>query len=176
MAFADWSSTSSPSTYTLLSWHNFFSDVALPELHSIVEMHIHELLATGFTAISFTTDIWTSDVSPMSMLSLTAQRVDEDFLLRKAVLLKNVLVLIPLLPFQWHLRRCLKHEHPPSAMQTTDWRNKLINCVCSRRDALCHGIGASAADVMPSVTALERLLNKTADTDRGVNLEKYFRL
>jgi hypothetical protein len=40
----------------------------------------------GVTAISFPTKIWTSNVSHMSMLSLTAQRVDEDFVLRKAVL------------------------------------------------------------------------------------------
>jgi hypothetical protein len=38
------------------------------------------------TAISFTTDIWTSDVSPMSIMILTAQWVHKDFLLRKAVL------------------------------------------------------------------------------------------
>jgi hypothetical protein len=59
-------------------------------------------------------------------------------------MLKNVLVLIPLLPFQWHLRTCLKHEHTPSAIRTTDWRNKLINSVCSRRDTLCHGIETPA--------------------------------
>ena len=40
----------------------------------------------GVTVISFTTDIWTSDVSPMNMLSLIAQWVVEDFLLRKVVL------------------------------------------------------------------------------------------
>ena len=44
------------------------------------------LLAMGVTAISFTTDIWTSDVSPMSMMSLTAQWVVEDFVLKKDVL------------------------------------------------------------------------------------------
>ena len=96
--------------YTLPS-RCYFSDAALLELHSIVEMHLHDLLAMGVTAISFTTDIWTSDISPMSMLSLTAQWVNEDFVLRKTVLLKNVLVFIPLLPFQWHLKTCLKHEH-----------------------------------------------------------------
>ena len=53
----------------------------------------------GVTAINFTSDIWSSDISPMSMLSLTALWVAEDFVLRKAVLLKNVLVHIPLLPF-----------------------------------------------------------------------------
>ena len=71
--------------YTLPSRH-YFSDVALSELHSIVETHIHELLAMAITAISFTTDIWTSDISPMSMLSLTAQWVAKDFVLREAVL------------------------------------------------------------------------------------------
>jgi hypothetical protein len=39
--------------YTLPS-RRYFSDVALPELHSIVETHIYELLAMGVTAISFT--------------------------------------------------------------------------------------------------------------------------
>ena len=57
--------------YTLRSRH-YFSDVDLPELHNIVETQIHELLAMSVTAISFMTDIWTSDVSPMSMQSLTA--------------------------------------------------------------------------------------------------------
>jgi hypothetical protein len=33
-----------------------------------------------------------------------------------------------------------KHEHTPS----TDSRNKLINCTCSRHDILCHGIGTPA--------------------------------
>ena len=51
-----------------------------------MKTHIHDLLAKGVTDINFTTDIWTSDVSPMSMLSLTAQYVDKDFVLRKAVL------------------------------------------------------------------------------------------
>jgi hypothetical protein len=44
------------------------------------------LLDKGVTAISFTADIWTSDGSPMSMRSLTAQWVNEDFVLRRAVL------------------------------------------------------------------------------------------
>ena len=34
----------------------------LPELYNIVSAHIHELLATDITALSFTTDIWSSDV------------------------------------------------------------------------------------------------------------------
>jgi hypothetical protein len=55
-------------------------------------------------AIGVTTDIWTSDASPMRIWSLTAHWVDEGLVLRKAVLLKNVLVLILLPPFEWHLR------------------------------------------------------------------------
>ena len=54
---------------------SYFSDVALQELHS-----------NNVTAISFTTDIWTSEIKPMSMLSLTAQWIVEDFVLRKVVL------------------------------------------------------------------------------------------
>lgn len=63
----------------------YFSDVALPELQSVVASQIEKLLA-GACHISFTTDIWTSSVSPVSMLSLTAQWIDEDFTLKKAVL------------------------------------------------------------------------------------------
>ena len=42
--------------YTIPS-RRYVSNVALPELHSIVETHIPELLALGVTAIRFTTDI-----------------------------------------------------------------------------------------------------------------------
>jgi hypothetical protein len=71
--------------YTLPSRH-YFSDVAQPQLHSIVETHIQELLAMGVTAISFRPGIWTSDVSLMTMLSLTTQWLDKDCVLRKAIL------------------------------------------------------------------------------------------
>ncbi|XP_051811092.1 zinc finger BED domain-containing protein 4-like [Acanthochromis polyacanthus] len=63
----------------------FFSDVALPELQCSVSNHVEKLLANA-AHISFTSDIWTSSVSPVSMLSLTAQWIDEDFTLKKAVL------------------------------------------------------------------------------------------
>jgi hypothetical protein len=52
LAFADWSSTD-----THYRVGSILSDVALPELHSIFEIHIHELLAMGVTAICFMTDI-----------------------------------------------------------------------------------------------------------------------
>jgi hypothetical protein len=48
-------------------------------------------------AMGITTDIWTSNVSPMSMQSLTAQWVEKDFVLKPDCMLKNVLVLILLL-------------------------------------------------------------------------------
>jgi hypothetical protein len=37
-----------------------------------------------------------------------------------------------------------KHKHTPGSIRTTDWRNKLINCVYSRRDTVCHGIETPA--------------------------------
>ena len=43
-------------------------------------------MATDIAALSFTTDIWSLDVSPTSMLSLTAQSIDTDFKLQKVVL------------------------------------------------------------------------------------------
>ncbi|XP_057184493.1 zinc finger BED domain-containing protein 4-like [Triplophysa rosa] len=55
-------------------------------MYNVVSTQVHELLATDITALSFTTDIWSSDVSPTSMLSLTAQWIDKDFKLRKVVL------------------------------------------------------------------------------------------
>ncbi|XP_060764433.1 zinc finger BED domain-containing protein 4-like [Neoarius graeffei] len=71
--------------YTLPS-RRFFSDVSLPALYDIVATHIHSLIDKGGLHVSFTTDIWTSDVSPVSMLSLTAQWLDQDFNLQKATL------------------------------------------------------------------------------------------
>jgi hypothetical protein len=135
--------------YTLPS-RCYCSYVALPELHSIVETHIHELLAMGVTAISFKTDIWTSDVRRHS----GSTRIS--YWRKPCCMLENVLVLIPLLPFQWHLRTCLKlgNMNTPSSIWTTDWRNKR-NYVCS-----WHG-------------TLSWLLNRNAIRDRRINLGKY---
>ena len=71
--------------YTLPS-RRFFSDVSLPALYDVVATQIHNLIDKNGLHVSFTTDIWTSDVSPVSMLSLTAQWLDEDFNLQKATL------------------------------------------------------------------------------------------
>ncbi len=64
----------------------YFTDVALPELYQIVYSHINSLLHENLTAVSLTTDIWSSSVSPMSMLSLTAQWITEDFEKRQVIL------------------------------------------------------------------------------------------
>ncbi|XP_073671353.1 zinc finger BED domain-containing protein 4-like [Paramisgurnus dabryanus] len=71
--------------YTIPS-RRHFSDVCLPEMYNVISTNVHELLATDIAALSFTTDIWSSDVSPTSMLSLTAQWIDTDFKLQKIVL------------------------------------------------------------------------------------------
>ena len=63
----------------------YFSDVCLPELYSVAYGHVEKLISDA-VAISFTTDIWSSSVSQVSMLSLTAQWLDPDFKLVKAVL------------------------------------------------------------------------------------------
>ncbi|XP_041843803.1 zinc finger BED domain-containing protein 4-like [Melanotaenia boesemani] len=71
----------------LLPGRKYFMDVALPELHQTVYAHIERLLKEGLSSsVSFTTDIWSSDVSPVSLLSLTAHWIDSDFHLHKAVL------------------------------------------------------------------------------------------
>lgn len=71
--------------YTIPS-RRFFSDVSLPALYDLVATHIHNMIDKNGLNVSFTTDIWTSDVSPVSMLSLTAQWLDEDFHVQKALL------------------------------------------------------------------------------------------
>ncbi|CAM4722262.1 unnamed protein product [Leuciscus chuanchicus] len=63
--------------YSLPS-RRYFSDVSLPALYEVVATHIHKLL-DNVTDISFTTDIWSSDISQMSILSLTAQWINENF-------------------------------------------------------------------------------------------------
>ncbi len=71
--------------YTLPS-RRYFSDVALPEIYNAVSAHVHSLINAEVRYISFTTDIWSADVSPISMLSLTAQYIDADFELQKVLL------------------------------------------------------------------------------------------
>ncbi|KAF7214549.1 zinc finger BED domain-containing protein 4-like [Nothobranchius furzeri] len=57
----------------MLPGRKYFADVALPELHQTVYSFIEGLLKESVSSsVSFTSDIWSSDVSPVSMLSLTA--------------------------------------------------------------------------------------------------------
>ena len=53
---------------------------------SVFTHTVGSLLKENVSSISFTSDICSSDVSPMSMLSLTANMFDADFQLQKAVL------------------------------------------------------------------------------------------
>ena len=69
-----------------LPCRRYFSDVSLPALYEVVATHIHKMLDSSVNDISFTTYIWSSDVSQMSMLSLTAQWIDDNFEMRRAVL------------------------------------------------------------------------------------------
>ena len=63
----------------------YFSDQCLPELYSFFYTHVEKLIS-GAVSIIFTTDIWSLSVNQVSMLSFTAQWLDEDFVLKKAVL------------------------------------------------------------------------------------------
>ncbi|KAL1249064.1 hypothetical protein QQF64_022382 [Cirrhinus molitorella] len=56
----------------------YITDVMLPKVYDEVKNHVRSLVHDA-TAISFTTDIWTSSVCPMSLLSLTAQWIDKVF-------------------------------------------------------------------------------------------------
>lgn len=69
--------------YSLPSRHHF-SDVSLPVLHDIVATHIQKLLDGSVSDISFMKDIWSSNVSQTSMLSLTAQWIDDNFEIKRA--------------------------------------------------------------------------------------------
>lgn len=57
--------------YSLPS-RKYFSDAALPELYKEVCEHVSKEIK----AMSFTTDIWSSAVCPMSLLSLTVHWLD----------------------------------------------------------------------------------------------------
>lgn len=71
--------------YTLPS-RRYFAETSLPAMYDRVAKHVHELMSTDRQTLSFTTDIWSSDVSPTSMLSLTAQWIDSDFKLQNILL------------------------------------------------------------------------------------------
>uniref|UniRef100_A0A1A8J877 Zinc finger, BED domain containing 4 n=1 Tax=Nothobranchius kuhntae TaxID=321403 RepID=A0A1A8J877_NOTKU len=55
------------------------------EFTDSVKKHIHSRLQAS-SEFSFTTDIWTSSVSPVSLISLTSQWIDESFTSQRAIL------------------------------------------------------------------------------------------
>ena len=70
--------------YVLPSRH-YFTEKALPAAHKKLRDHVQEQLA-NVPAIGFTTDIWSSSVCPMSLLSFTAQWIDASFTLQRVTL------------------------------------------------------------------------------------------
>lgn len=70
--------------YDMVS-RKYLSETALPELHGKVRKHILKEIK-DVKSLSFTTDIWSSDVSPVSLLSLTAHWLDESFVPHSAML------------------------------------------------------------------------------------------
>ena len=70
--------------YTVPS-RKHLTQVSLPALYDTVATHIRKMLE-NVNDVSFTTDIWSSDVNGTSMLSLTAQWIDENFEMQRAVL------------------------------------------------------------------------------------------
>lgn len=69
----------------VLPSRRYFSDVCLPAKYDVIATLLQTLI-DGNKDISFTTDLWTCDVSPISLLGLTAQWLDKDFKLYRAVL------------------------------------------------------------------------------------------
>ncbi|XP_073331910.1 zinc finger BED domain-containing protein 4-like [Pagrus major] len=57
----------------------YITDVMVPKLFEDVKKKVRDQVNKA-SALSFTTDIWTSSVCPMSLLSLTAQWLDEEFI------------------------------------------------------------------------------------------------
>lgn len=64
---------------------HYFTEKALPALYKKISDKLLVLLS-DVPHVSFTTDIWSSSVAPMSLLSLTAQWIDSSFVLRRATL------------------------------------------------------------------------------------------
>ncbi|XP_023805814.1 zinc finger BED domain-containing protein 4-like [Oryzias latipes] len=73
------------SRYTLPG-RKYFTDVCLPQLYQTVFTYVDSLMKDNITSIGFTSDIWSASVCPMSMLSLTAQFINQNFELQKVVL------------------------------------------------------------------------------------------
>ena len=70
--------------YGMPSRH-YIAEKGIPALHTKVHEHVQRHLKEA-TSISLTTDLWSSGVAPMSLLSLTAHWIDSSFTLHNVVL------------------------------------------------------------------------------------------
>lgn len=70
--------------YQVPSRH-YFTEKALPALYKNISDKVRVMLLDA-PHVSFITDIWSSSVAPMSLLSLTAQWIDSSIVLRHATL------------------------------------------------------------------------------------------
>lgn len=70
--------------YEVPSRH-YFTEKAMPALHKNLREKLFAALSDA-PDVALTTDIWSSSVCPMSLLSLTAQWIDARFVLRRATL------------------------------------------------------------------------------------------
>ena len=70
--------------YDMVS-RKYISETALPELHEKLCKDLSDKIKEVKT-LSFTTDIWSSDVSPVSLLSLTAHWLEESYMPHSAML------------------------------------------------------------------------------------------
>ena len=169
--------------------------------------HIHELLARDITAISFSTDIWSSDVSPViNQGSIT----DVAAICRKIVghfkhsplaysCLQAVQIQLGMKPkrlqqddsTRWYStfymmeslleQKCTLATYAadydlPATLSVHQWQSiENFTTLLSPFEQLTREVSSSessAAEVIPSVTALRCLLSKQADTDHGVKTAK----
>uniref|UniRef100_A0A1A8MBN7 Zinc finger, BED domain containing 4 n=2 Tax=Nothobranchius pienaari TaxID=704102 RepID=A0A1A8MBN7_9TELE len=64
---------------------SYFTDTALPSIHNKLRDHLLVMLSK-VSAFGFTTDIWSSSLCPMSLISFTAQWINSSFNLQRATL------------------------------------------------------------------------------------------
>ena len=64
---------------------HYIAEKGIPALHTKVHERVQRHLKEA-TSISLTTDLWSSGVAPMSLLSLTAPWIDSSFTLHNVVL------------------------------------------------------------------------------------------
>lgn len=166
----------------MLPSRRHFADVCVPEIYNAVATQIHALLARYIPAISFATDIWSSDakatVKPMtdsglasfSCLANTLQLTVHDGILSQPSISDEVVI-------GRKIVRHFKHSPPtyscPTTLTAHHWGLvKSFITLVSIFEQLTREVkssGASAADAILSVRALRCLLSKE---DHGVKTTK----